>query len=509
VTNRFARILILAVALFGCCIPSLAQDQKQVLEATVNFAIIKSRASADKRAEVDQLGQKAQSAATAGNYSEALKDYYHAFALIRNVPWTPASAVAASLSVRIDQTVSEPGQTIHVDAKRLFLGDSEPADKYDAAVVLLKPNDNQPVKTLKTISSTAADLGGHPLKLDVVLPEVEDGNYLVALSLKPQSDSATEIVSRIRPMIHIEHGIAQKVQAANTKLNMLKTKFKAEHHDDLLSALAVVEYQLSMLSQPSDSDVNITQIKFDNELDEANKLLSAFESGTNPFAGKHGDFKMALYSTVDHTVQPYRLLIPSSYDGSKPFPLIIALHGAGRDENSFFDDYPNGAFKNEAEQRGYIVACPKGRQPTSMYLGPAEQDVMDVIAQVRKNYKIDPNRIYMTGHSMGGFGTWSIAMDHPDIFAAIAPISGGGNPANVAKIAHIPELVVHGDADQIVPVNSSRVMVEAAKKAGAEVKYIEVPGGSHVDVAVPNFKNIFDWFDSHRKGADAKAAGHQ
>jgi predicted peptidase len=124
---------------------------------------------------------------------------------------------------------------------------------------------------------------------------------------------------------------------------------------------------------------------------------------------------------------------------------------------------------------------------------------------VRRDYKIDPNRIYLTGHSMGGFGTWSIAMDHPNLFAALAPISGGGNPAGIAKIAHIPEIVIHGDADTIVPVTRSRAMVEAARKAGVEIKYIEVPGGTHVSVAAPNFKNIFDWFDTHSK-ASAKPA---
>uniref|UniRef100_A0A0A6YVN5 LC-Est1C n=2 Tax=uncultured organism TaxID=155900 RepID=A0A0A6YVN5_9ZZZZ len=204
---------------------------------------------------------------------------------------------------------------------------------------------------------------------------------------------------------------------------------------------------------------------------------------------------------------PYRLYVPTTYDGTKAFPLVIALHGMGGDENSYFDSYQRGAFMIEAENRGYIVACPKGRQPASMYVGPAERDVMDVIAEVRRDYKIDPDRIYMTGHSMGGYGTWSIAMNHPDVFAALAPVAGGGNPLGMANIAHIPQLVVHGDNDKTVPVERSRVMVEAAKKHGTEIKYIEIPGGDHVSVAARTFKDVFDWFDSHkRKRPAAKAA---
>jgi predicted peptidase len=178
----------------------------------------------------------------------------------------------------------------------------------------------------------------------------------------------------------------------------------------------------------------------------------------------------------------------------------------GGDESSIFDQYGNGAFKSEAEKHGYIVACPKGREPASMYTGSAEQDVLDVIATVERDYKVDPDRVYMTGHSMGGFGTWSIAIDHPELFAAIAPISGGGDPKKIDRIARIPEFVVHGDNDNTVSVQRSREMVEAGKKVGAEIKYIEVPGGTHVGVALPAFKDIFEWFDTHRRKPESARA---
>jgi predicted peptidase len=103
------------------------------------------------------------------------------------------------------------------------------------------------------------------------------------------------------------------------------------------------------------------------------------------------------------------------------------------------------------------------------------------------------------GHSMGGYGTWSIAMSHPDVFAALGPISGGGSPAGMTKIAHIAEYVVHGDDDRTVAVTQSRSMVEAGKKAGANIVYVEVPGGSHVGVAAPQFGSMLDFFVRQRK----------
>ena len=160
------------------------------------------------------------------------------------------------------------------------------------------------------------------------------------------------------------------------------------------------------------------------------------------------------------------MFVPSSYDKSKAFPLVIALHGMGGDENSYFQAYAQGAFKVEAEKRGYVVACPKGRKPASMYIGDAEKDVMDVIAEMRRAYNIDSDRIYLTGHSMGGYGTWSVAMSHPDVFAALAPVAGGSNnPMGMSKIAHIPQIVIHGDNDPTVPVDRSRVMVAAGQEA--------------------------------------------
>jgi predicted peptidase len=131
----------------------------------------------------------------------------------------------------------------------------------------------------------------------------------------------------------------------------------------------------------------------------------------------------------------------------------------------------------------------------------SEQDVMQVLQRVRKLYKIDENRIYLMGHSMGGIGTWAIAPKYPDIWAAIAPLSGIGSPDTAERIKHIPEIIVHGDADPTVDVASSRAMVAKLKALGVDFKYIEVPGGLHSDVVAPNLGAVIDFFDAHVKAA--------
>jgi predicted peptidase len=122
-----------------------------------------------------------------------------------------------------------------------------------------------------------------------------------------------------------------------------------------------------------------------------------------------------------------------------------------------------------------------------------------VLAEVRRQFRVDGKRIYLMGHSMGGYGTWSIAMNHPDVFAALAPVSGGGDPAGLEKIRSIPEFVVHGSADTVVPVKNSQIMVDAAKKLGIEVQYKEIAGGDHSGVLLPIVGEIFAWFQTHPK----------
>jgi len=102
-----------------------------------------------------------------------------------------------------------------------------------------------------------------------------------------------------------------------------------------------------------------------------------------------------------------------------------------------------------------------------------------ILDEVQKEYKVDPKRVYLTGLSMGGFGTWSLAAAHPTKWAAIVPICGGGDPASAAKIKDIPCWCFHGDADPVVPVSFARLMVEALRKSGASPRYEEYHGVGH------------------------------
>ena len=203
--------------------------------------------------------------------------------------------------------------------------------------------------------------------------------------------------------------------------------------------------------------------------------------------------------------------MPEKYDAAQKWPLVLFLHGSGESGADGVSQTRVGLGPFIATYRHkcpFIAVFPQSPNAKTWFLGPEAKVVFEILDKVQREYNVDPDRIYLTGHSMGGYGTWSVAMSHPDVFAALAPISGGSNtPAGMSKIAHIPQLVVHGDTDPTVPVERSRVMVAEGKKLGAEIKYIEVPGGDHGSVVAPNFPAVFEWFDTHkRKGAAAGAA---
>ena len=154
-------------------------------------------------------------------------------------------------------------------------------------------------------------------------------------------------------------------------------------------------------------------------------------------------------------IMPYRMYVPTTYNGSSTFPLIVALHGLGGTEDSFFTA-TTARLPKLAEQHGYIVAAPLGYRVDGLYgwgvgnppADPAtrrvqensEKDVMQVLQLVRQQDKIDENRIYLMGHSMGAIGTWKIAPKFPDIWAAIGMFAGSGAPATLERIKHIPRV---------------------------------------------------------------------
>jgi predicted peptidase len=195
----------------------------------------------------------------------------------------------------------------------------------------------------------------------------------------------------------------------------------------------------------------------------------------------HG-FLDRVHQDADGKEAKYVLFVPQDYEGSKPSPLILFLHGSGESGTDGKKQAEVGlgkAIRKRAKDFPFLVIFPQSQKRTWRAAAPDAQRALDILAAVQKEYKVDAKRIYLTGLSMGGFGTWSLAAKYPERWAAIVPICGGGNPQDAPAIKHIPCWCFHGDADKAVSVARSRQMITALKEAGGSPEYNEYAGVGH------------------------------
>ena len=197
-------------------------------------------------------------------------------------------------------------------------------------------------------------------------------------------------------------------------------------------------------------------------------------------------------------VLKYRLLKPLGYNPNKIYPLVIFLHGAGErgDDNAAQLMHGMSEFCKQARREKnpcYVIApqCPTGEKWADIDWSaegavkmPAQASsslklTLAVVDAMLEDAPIDKNRIYITGLSMGGYGTWDAIARRPAFFAAAVPICGGGDPATAEKIKHIAVSCFHGDDDKAVAVEKSRIIIKAIKEAGGSPLYTEYPGVGH------------------------------
>jgi predicted peptidase len=200
----------------------------------------------------------------------------------------------------------------------------------------------------------------------------------------------------------------------------------------------------------------------------------------------------------------YLLYLPNGYGRQdKQWPLIVFLHGAGERGEDLNKVKAHGPAKLVEEGRDFefIIASPQC--PKNQWWPNRVENVMALIDEIAETYQVDESRIYLTGLSMGGFGTWSIASVHPERFAAIAPVCGGGLPFLAINLKEVPIWAFHGARDPIVPLQQSEEMVDAVKSVGGDVKLTVYPDAEHDSwTETYNNEKLYEWFLSHSKKQD-------
>jgi len=208
--------------------------------------------------------------------------------------------------------------------------------------------------------------------------------------------------------------------------------------------------------------------------------------------------------TIDGAERRYVVYVPPKYTPRTKWPLILFLHGAGECGNDNVAQTKVGigrAIRHWPERFPCIVIMPQCPN-NSRGWGDALPHVELALQQTLGEYNIDSRRIYLTGLSMGGSGTWMLGSKKPELFAAMMPICGrGGFLDATTRLVNTPIWVFHGAVDRVVPVDGSRTMVDAIKKAGGNIRYTEYPNEDHNcwDVTYGN-KDVIAWLLKQKKG---------
>jgi predicted peptidase len=236
--------------------------------------------------------------------------------------------------------------------------------------------------------------------------------------------------------------------------------------------------------------------------------LSGRSMAAKEKSGSGGQSEQTFQKEITKKVSlKYLLYLPKSYGEKKDqkWPLMLFLHGAGERGSDISLVKKHGPPKliDQGKEYPFIVVSPQC--PTNNWWPEQVEALVALLDDVQSKYAVDADRVYLTGLSMGGFGTWTLACRYPERFAAITPICGGGDRYLVSRLKNVPVWVFHGAKDPTVPLQASTDMVDALKRAGGDVQLTVYPEAGH-DSWTETYNNpkLYEWFLSHHRNVEKK-----
>lgn len=511
------RIVLLVAGLVACSAVGLVYAQALPSLSSLSVGYNSRKASAkpegELKAQLDEVDQAIADARRSGNAAEIRRQIAKGNALLANEAWTPARDYRSSLVLRSERTVVDSSAPYALRLEQIYRPAIDLTPNLTARVTIRtrtpparrgEPAPPTPPSTeLGTFDGVSRDLRETPFPIEVDLRAVEDG----AMMIQAEVFDGTTSLGAATLGVFVHKGLDAKLKALEAAAATVMPAVR----DD-------VAFPGDFIKNVNRGRVELADFNVATEIAKAEAIVAAAKGGKDPFKGRTGDFERHYLLPGANEIMPYRVYVPKAYVATKATPLVIALHGLGGNEDGFFDNYDQLPPKL-AEQHGFLLAAPLGYRRDGFYgsgvMGAtdaasrrrgeySEKDVLEVLRLMKASYNVDESRVYLIGHSMGAIGTWALAAKYPHTWAALAAFAGTGSPALADAMKDIPQFVVHGDNDPTVNVSGSRNMVGALKKHNAPVTYVEVAGGGHSDVVVPNLPKAFEFMAAHKKRVNSE-----
>ncbi|MFN7017751.1 MAG: alpha/beta fold hydrolase [Fimbriimonadales bacterium] len=406
----------------------------------------------------------------AGRYDDLARNLTLAcYALRAETEPTPEMLYAGTLGVRLPRVLEKESLDKGETALRLrlfaFYDAEKPATSLQLRWKLTRWDDTKPIRE-GTLDHPAPGA-------EAILPvHATEGDYAVHFEIRQGEQILRQWKQTFSVIAHLSRRLEALHQAAEAHANadVIERTTVLNAHEVLRSVLKG--------ENPETFYPLLRLLQF------AERIASGWEAGKSAWHPAPGDYWMA--TLYRERKIPFRLFIPKQFQPDQPIPVVIALHGAGGNEHLFFEGYGLGITLKEAEKRGWAVIAPRAEMSLA-HVGGA-------LDAVQKLLPVDPKRIYLMGHSMGGAHSFAAIAQFPDRFRAVAIFAGAGQPTQVAP--ELPILMTVGEQEMAMLKNN----IESAYRRlqGLNLKtldYKKYDGCDHLMIVREAMPDAFAFFD--------------
>jgi predicted esterase len=471
-------------------------------------------------ADMHELAVAAQAAFEAHDFAVAYRFMTRLLLRHRGFEINEATEVATALDFKLDRRLLVPGDPLTITLEPILVLESPPRNKFTATFVL-RDRAGRMEEALPSIAVQEM----RTYRVPVETSTLAAGRHSIVYKL--HGPDGRSLVECPRDFV-VDPDARHHLHQLEDRFRRLEPENKSGQPIAITSARETIEFvlmQMSLALKSYHAAMNhksfpmtiklrgVDMARYDNDPFESARdlplvesLVSDLEVGRDPFSTRTGDMRLAFRSQLDGELQPFRVFVPEARQHSAKLPAVIALHGATGDENTYFDRYSEpktgqNLFKKLGQEFGFLLAAPNGRGPFGMYTGNSERDVLETLDRVQALFPIDRQEIFLTGHSMGGMGTWSLGFRYADRFAALAPVAGRPGDLVIPLLDQAPEkpvLFVAGLNDVIVTPAKTSEWARIAQRHLKHFEYREYPRDDHFSIGLSSMPAIFEFFDAQR-----------